>query len=150
MWPYYHQSNAAGSRNDSGSNSGILDKDDFLKILMVQLRHQDPLEPLQDREFIAQMAQFSTLEQITNVASELSLMRHAMGISSDLIGKEVEWHEYDSTGESIYRTGVVESIRFMSGEQYAEIEGNLISLDQITQIRLPANQEETNAEEELS
>ncbi len=46
----------------------VLNKDDFLRILITELTHQDPLEPLKDRDFIAQMAQFSSLEQITQLS----------------------------------------------------------------------------------
>ena len=45
-----------------------MDKNDFLKILITQLSHQDPTQPMDDKEFIAQMAQFSSLEQMTNMS----------------------------------------------------------------------------------
>ena len=45
-------------------------KDDFLKLFVAQLQHQDPMNPMEDSEFMGQMASFSTLEQITNMASE--------------------------------------------------------------------------------
>lgn len=48
-------------------NTGKLDKDAFLRLLVTQLSNQDPLNPMEDKEFIAQMAQFSTLEQMQNL-----------------------------------------------------------------------------------
>ncbi|EKF49438.1 basal-body rod modification protein FlgD [Thermosipho africanus H17ap60334] len=48
-----------------------LDKEAFLELLVTQLKNQDPLEPLKDREFIAQMTQLSTLEQITNMSESV-------------------------------------------------------------------------------
>ncbi|MDD5065765.1 MAG: flagellar hook capping FlgD N-terminal domain-containing protein [bacterium] len=49
-------------------------KDEFLKILVTQLSHQDPLQPMEDREFIAQMAQFSALEQMISMNNNMSKM----------------------------------------------------------------------------
>ena len=67
-------------------------KDDFLRILITQLTYQDPTAPMQDREFIAQMAQFSSLEQMQNMAADFSRMAHMLHLSdaTSAIGKSVE------------------------------------------------------------
>jgi flagellar basal-body rod modification protein FlgD len=74
-----------------------LGKDDFLKILITQLSYQDPTAPMQDKEFIAQMAQFSTLEQMTGMARDFNkLTAMFMGNeASSALGKSVELIEGD-------------------------------------------------------
>lgn len=69
-----------------------MDKDDFLKILITQLTTQDPSQPLQDKDFIAQMAQFSSLEQMTNMANSFGKVQSVISASQALstIGKNVE------------------------------------------------------------
>jgi flagellar basal-body rod modification protein FlgD len=72
--------------------SNGLDKDDFLEILITQLSHQDPTQPMEDQNFIAQMAQFSSLEQMTNMSTGLTkvadLVSRAQAVS--LLGKTVQ------------------------------------------------------------
>jgi len=74
-----------------------LGKDDFLKILITQLSHQDPMSPMEDREFIAQMAQFSTLEQMTGMAKDFARLTSMIAGSeaSSALGKTVELLEGD-------------------------------------------------------
>ncbi len=64
----------AQESNTSKASSQEMGKDQFLNILMTQLTHQDPMNPLEDKDFIAQMAQFSSLEQLTNMNKSLTNM----------------------------------------------------------------------------
>lgn len=66
------------------SAKDTLGKDDFLRLLITQLRYQDPLSPMEDKEFIAQMAQFSSLEQIRNLY-KLNQLQQA----TSLLGRSV-------------------------------------------------------------
>lgn len=124
-------------------NKGILGKDDFLRILVTQLQHQDPMEPLQDREFIAQMAQFSTVEQISNMAqyqkltyeslSGLNGITSSIGFLSSMIDKEVEWTSEEGTTQ----TGIVTGIRMSKGESFVEVGENLLPLGEIVRVGVP-------------
>jgi flagellar basal-body rod modification protein FlgD len=69
-----------------------LGKDDFLKLLITQLSHQDPTAPMQDKEFIAQMAQFSSLEQMTSMAADFAKLTNMLTGSeaSSALGRSVE------------------------------------------------------------
>jgi flagellar basal-body rod modification protein FlgD len=78
---------------------GILGKDDFLRLLITQLRYQDPLNPMEGTEFAAQLAQFSSVEQLANINSNLQasldgsyLMTQAISnsLATTMIGKEVK------------------------------------------------------------
>ena len=67
-------------------------RDEFLKLLLTQLANQDPTAPIEDREFIAQMAQFSSLEQMTNMASDFARLTRLMQSSeaANSLGKSVD------------------------------------------------------------
>jgi flagellar basal-body rod modification protein FlgD len=132
VWPNYSQANSSTAKQ-SGENT--LGKDDFLKILVAQLKHQDPTQPLQDREFIAQMAQFSSVEQLSNMSDQMKLLRQSMGISSDLIGKQVSWSSLNSSGTGIQtQSGVVDAITFRDGNQYAVVDAKEVPIDQLIKI----------------
>lgn len=80
------------SLNGGKAYKPTLDKDDFLKILITQLQHQDPTKPMEDKEFIAQMAQFSSLEQMTNMSKEFSKVSGVLRANEaqSLLGQNVE------------------------------------------------------------
>lgn len=132
IWPHYSKLNVQRAEATQGQTLG---KDDFLKILVTQLRHQDPMQPMQDREFIAQMAQFSSFEQMMNMSAEISSLRQSLGISPNLIGKSIRWSEWSSDGTKLEEhTGVVDAIAFKNGMQHALVGTKEVTLDQILKV----------------
>ena len=87
--------------------NAALDKNDFLKILITQLSHQDPTQPMDDKAFIAQMAQFSSLEQMSNMSEGLAKVADLISRSQavSLLGSAVEI----GSGESTV-SGIVEAV----------------------------------------
>ncbi|WP_312097885.1 flagellar hook assembly protein FlgD [Niallia sp.] len=126
------------SNNSTGSSS--LGKDDFLKILITQLQNQDPSNPMDDKEFIAQMAQFSSLEQMQNLNTSMtnliSLQTQSNLISyGQFMGQEVNWSkvETDEAGNSTTTSGIGK----VTSISYAE-DSVIFTLDDGTQVT-PAN-----------
>lgn len=132
VWPNYDQKNVQAAAKKGPSDA--LGKDQFLSILVTQLRNQDPMQPMQDKDFIAQMAQFTSVEQLMNMATELSLMRQSIGSASSMIGKWVEWYEYDDKGIVTSLSGKVDSIISKDGLLFAKIGNKEVALDYLVSI----------------
>ncbi|MBU8786426.1 MULTISPECIES: flagellar hook assembly protein FlgD [Bacillus] len=122
---------SAKTAKSSGSDLG---KDDFLKLLVTQLQHQDPLNPMEDREFIAQMATFSSLEQMTNLNSTMSTfvgLQDPMSMYVSWIGKEVTY-EGDNHEE---KTALVKSVKSSDGQYKLVLDnGNEVSPWNVTAV----------------
>lgn len=107
-----------------------LGKDDFLKLLLTQLSNQDPTSPMENTEFIAQMAQFSSLEQMTNMSTEFAKLANMLNSNEavSLLGKNVTI----STGDTAIN-GVVAAVTRGEDPQ-VEVNGMLYSMDQIKSV----------------
>jgi len=98
----------AGTSSTSSATSD--DKEMFLQLLVAQMRYQDPMNPTDSSEFLAQSAQFTALEKMQEVADQTALLfsaQMAFG-ASGLIGKQVTWADADGAT----RTGTVSGVTF--------------------------------------
>jgi flagellar basal-body rod modification protein FlgD len=134
------QVNSYSSTNQVYKDPATLHKDDFLTLLITQLQHQDPIEPMKDQEFATQLAQFSSLEAIQNLSGrfdqflEVQLYTTAMGQfnqAAGLIGKTV-----DLAGDTGIITGQVTAVRIADGAVSLVVDGNTYDIGLLQEVRL--------------
>lgn len=115
-----------------------LGKDEFLKILLTQLQHQDPLDPMDDKEFVSQMASFSSLEQMVQMSSSIDRFVENQQMSpiiqhSHIIGKEVT---YQGDDEDVDKTSVVIAVTQRDGAVILKLENDdEVDANEITLVR---------------
>lgn len=106
-----------------------LGKDAFLQLLVAQMKFQDPLNPTSDTEYIAQLAQFSQLEQMQNLAAtnENSQM-------FSMVGKEVCVSSENEDGTLNYKQGLVSGVVMNGGKAYLTVDGTLYDSEHLVEV----------------
>ena len=144
---YNAEAYAANNPAETKKNDD-LGKDAFLQLLVTQLKNQDPLDPQDNSSYIAELAQFSSLEQMTNVAKSLEDLGKVVnnidtsvlvGQLSSMIGKKIDWvetiNEADAEGNPTSRqeslTGTVTGVTLVEGNPniVAEVDGEKYLVD---------------------
>lgn len=103
-----------------------LDKNAFLQLLVAQLKNQDPLNPQSSEDFVGQMVQFATIEQLSNLVIGLNHLE-----ATSLVGKLVTVKGDDGTLSS----GTVDKVSFVNGEVGLYIGGSVYSLTQVKEVQ---------------
>jgi len=130
-------------REGATRDPSALGKDQFLQLLITQLKYQDPTSPVDDKEFIAQLAQFSSLEQMQNLNTNMSDMMlgqqklTALGQATQMIGQQVELFTHE--GESLF--GKVTGVQFKDGWPQIMVNGRLYDFGEVVAIREGATDE---------
>ena len=107
-----------------------LDKQAFLKLLVAQMKYQDPMEPTDNTEYVSQLAQFSSLEAMNNVSQSVDLQR-----ATGLIGKVVTASISDAvTGVATEKTGSVQFVSQSGNKTYLTIDGEQYELDDVSKV----------------
>jgi flagellar basal-body rod modification protein FlgD len=136
-------------RTDTTSNTRAaeneLGKDAFLMLLVTQLKYQDPLDPLENTDMVAQLAQFSALEQSEKFNQNIEIFRtDALSTNAvSLLGAEVTASKSDETGEGVIeKTGIVTEVKFIEGQPVYMIDGTEFNMKHLTKINIPGYGEE--------
>ncbi len=128
------------STKTSASDKSLLGSEDFLKLLTIQLSNQDPFEPMSDTEFISQMANFSSLEQMSTLSTNFtnfSARQHQLS-SQAYLGRQVT---LNSSGSEV--SGIVTEVSTGSdGGIYLTIDGTQYDSTTVTKVSLPASSTE--------
>ncbi|MCS6776799.1 MAG: flagellar hook capping FlgD N-terminal domain-containing protein [Chloroherpetonaceae bacterium] len=129
------QTNAIGSANVPQdlfqTQNRALGQHEFLKLLVTQLTNQDPLNPMDQEDFLAQMAQFATVEGVNNIYNSQTRLQ-----ASSLLGKRVEAF-VTRDGLPVLITGKVNGVRWDSQGIFLSIEGqeHEVSLNEVSSVR---------------
>lgn len=116
------------------TSSAMADKETFMQLLVAQLRYQDPLNPTDQGQFLAQTAQFTALEKMQEVSDQTAALASAtlaFGATS-LVGRQVSYVEGEET-----RTGLVSGVRFGSNGPELSVDGKFLSLGVIQSVTAP-------------
>ncbi len=105
------------NEKEKRNSNTALGKEAFLQLLVAQMQYQDPLEPMDNTEYVTQLATFSQLEAMQNMDSTLS-----NGQATDLVGKTVMVKVTDANGDTNLKTGVVDYVIFENGKPYLVID----------------------------
>jgi len=124
-----NSTNVSNSNRSLGvsSNKNILGKQEFLNLLVTQLRYQDPLKPMEDKEFVAQLAQFSALEQMQNLNQSFELLKAQSMIGRYIVATSTQ----DGTRQI---EGRVDSIRVDGSKVFLKVNGTEVVSDNIREV----------------
>lgn len=120
---------ASAVSTETKKGDTALGKDDFLQLLVAQMKYQDPLEPTSNTEYIAQYATFSQVEQMQNMSQSMDLSR-----ASSLVGKTVQITTTSESGVESTFMGKVDYVKYENGKALVAIDEELYSLDDVTHV----------------
>lgn len=126
--------NVSSSTNTSSlavkKDGASLGMDDFLNLLVSQMTNQDSMNPMENTEFVSQLAQFSSLQAMTDL-TEISKQSQA----TSLIGKTVIMASYNNKGELVVKEGIVERVTIYSGETNLYVDGMAYDFSNVMEIK---------------
>lgn len=121
-----------GTAGPSATSSTEADKNMFLELMVTQMRYQDPLNPTDSSEMLAQTAQFTALEKMEAVAEQMAMMvstQMAFGATT-MIGQTVRWYDADGVEQS----GTVQGTTYLSSGPVLSVDGQSVAITDVVSV----------------
>ncbi|RYL95340.1 flagellar hook capping protein [Sporolactobacillus sp. THM7-4] len=132
----------------TGTQNSVMSKDDFLKLLVAQLKNQDPTSPMDSAQFVAQMADFTTLEQTQNMGTAIDKLvasqeDSTLSSKATMIGKRIQWEQTvtDPSGNQVQAevNGIVQAVTIKNGQiSYVTDDGKKVDPSSLTEVSEPS------------
>lgn len=116
-----------------GKNNNTVSMEDFLTLMVAQLKNQDFMNPMDDTQYITQLAQISTMQQM----EEMSYNSKSTYVTS-LVGKTVTAAKFNVKGELVKKEGIVERVSLLDGEFVLYVDKEAFGLDEIMEVKVSA------------
>lgn len=120
-----------GGTIKSENSTGSLNMNDFFTLMAAQLQYQDPMNPTDDSQYMSQMAEFGTLEQLTNLSNAYNFT-----MAAGVAGKKVEYSYWDdSVGKTVTGSGTISAVDVSNlTTPECTVNGQTVALSAITKI----------------
>ena len=134
----YGYSVGTSTSGDKGVDTAA-DKDMFLKLLVAQMKYQDPSKPTDASQFLAQTAQFTLVEKMGQLAEAQAQMTSAnqLQAATGLVGSTVTWSVEDKDGNTVDKTGVVDGVSIKNGVPTLLLGATELALSDVTKVTKP-------------
>ncbi len=122
--------NSGTETESSKKSNSMVEKEQFLQLLVAQMKYQDPLEPMDNTEYVSQLATFSQLEQMQNISLTTEMQR-----ATSMVGNLVTIDATNSaTGVTTQITGKVDFVTMSGSKVKVSVNDNLYDLDSVSKV----------------
>lgn len=127
--------NSASSSQTSTANAASINNDDFMQLLLAQLKNQDPMKPMDSNEMMGQIAQLNSLNTLMEIQSSLEDLNRSqsMNLAANMIGKTIK-AVIGSGEDTTIVTGIVSSMTMEDNKAYVQVDGQNIEISTIVEV----------------
>lgn len=126
---YWKTPTTTSSDSTTTGTSSLSDFQSFVQILATELQYQDPSNPVSSSEYVSQLAQIKSLEQLNSLSAGMDSYK-----AYSMIGQTATYETTDSSGTTTSATGTVDSVITKNGSTYLSIGGTQVELSSVTQV----------------